>query len=49
MNIYINEKKHAEITKRVKLEAHTRKRSESFIVREKLSQAYGLNGKKGSD
>lgn len=48
MNIYINEKKHSEITKRVKLEATIRKRSESFIVREKLSVAYGLK-KNGGD
>ncbi len=47
MNIYINETKHAELIAAVKKEAKARRRSESYIVREKVLKAYGL--KNGGD
>ncbi len=40
MNIYINAKTDADLVKKIKEEARKDNRSESFIIRKRLRQAY---------
>lgn len=44
MNIYINEDKDAELLRVIREESKRRKRSMTYVIKEKLRTAFGIKG-----